>query len=102
MAANYERLESPLRQSIGDALRLIREGAEEMNMLNPSFRIDDDPHGNRIEARRGEDRIFSFRHCLGVRIVLDAYRCAAGRLRHRADAVDEPTPDLRIRSCECE
>jgi len=38
-------LESPLQQGIRDALRLLRKGADEVNVFDLAIRVDDDPDG---------------------------------------------------------
>src|SRR5580692_5596743 len=102
LAVEQVGLESPLQQRLFDALRLLWKGAQEMNVLNPPFLIDHNPHGNRVESRLGENRVYAFKHSCGSREVLQAQRSAAAGLNHGIHACNQPLHGFWARSCEYE
>jgi len=60
------RLELPLAESVSDRLRLIVEGAEEVDVLHFAFCVDDDADGNRLNlssVKTGSARAIIFSSC---------------------------------------
>src|ERR1700731_3391698 len=73
MPVPHVRLEFPLLEGVGNGFRLIRKGAEKVNMFYLAFFVDDDPDRNRIEPALGENRIDPRNHVLTLRVILNAH-----------------------------
>src|SRR5205807_3170621 len=68
------RLEFPLQQSIADALGLLRESTDQMNVLDLAGFVDDDPDRHRVEPMIGKHGINLLNHVLSSGVVLNANR----------------------------
>src|SRR5271163_1141711 len=73
LSIDQVRPELPLQQRIGDDFCLVRERAEKMDVLHLTLFVDDDAHGNGVEAAFGEKRIHFLHDVFVARVVLDAH-----------------------------